>query len=82
MWRILFEKFLATNYLTTDGHVGVPVVTLLCNGGITALKAFAMKLELDDKGRLKYMENELRSPLIVVKGSGRAADLIAELSER
>lgn len=65
-WRLRFEQFLAR----ANREQKVPVVSVLLNGGETAVEACAQRLKSD-----------LNVPLIVVKGSGGAADLIAELFE-
>ena len=77
-WRLGFENFLARNTENKD----VPVVSILLNGGPTGIEACALRLELEQrKDYGNTGRKALRVPLIVVKGSKRSADLIAELCE-
>ena len=71
-WRLQFERFLAAGNCERK----VPIVSLLVNGGLTAIRECAERLNI-----LLEQQHELVVPLVVIKGSGRAANLIAELHE-
>ena len=106
-WRREFEKYLSRSG-TSDNPV--PVVSIMLNGGITAIQAYSNKLppltKAKANGDIKSKKPEtkttkktgppatepakqdsrniskpLMTPLIVIKGSGRAADMIAEMCD-
>lgn len=68
-----------------ENGTGIPVISVLLNGGVSAIEACARRLANKhtqkswSSGNLKEEDIGFEAPLIVVKGSGRAADLIAEL---
>ena len=79
-WRLKFEQFLSA--CPDVDQEKVPMVAILLNGGPTALEASAMRLKLNQQFEgCEQTEKHINIPLIVVKGSGRAADMIAELHE-
>ena len=96
-WRREFEKYLSRS---GTSNLPVPVVSIMLNGGITAIQAYSNKLPPSTKAKEngdveerktspsetepakldpKNISEPLMTPLIVIKGSGRAADMIAEM---